>query len=126
MSTTTSAELSLINGAELHHERAGSDPVNAHGPDALLGPRPAFDDAFDALEIGLPRKDGAPATIEPFKQQEPYDDEPIAPAPPMERNIPFAAVALVIVLCLAAGAATAVLVFHARLTAITATRPASR
>jgi hypothetical protein len=131
MTTTTSAELSLINDAEFLEQLEGCDRVSGHGPDGLSEPRPMSDAAFDALETGLPMDAGARAINEPFQPQRPapaadvYDDEPIARQPP-ERQIPFLVAALVIVACLTAGAATAAVVFHDRLTAITATATASR
>lgn len=92
-----------------------------------------YDDAFDALESGLPMSAGAHGMSEPFQQRhqapppiaQDYDEEPVAPQPP-ERNIPFVAAALVIAACLSAGAATAAFVFHDRLTAVTAALTASR
>jgi hypothetical protein len=129
----TSAEQSLINDTEFLDELEGSNHVSAPRPDGLFEPRPIYDDAFNALESGLPMRAGARETSEPFQQgrqdQPPiaqdYDEEPIAPQPP-ERHIPFVAAALVIIACLTAGAATAAFVFHDRLTAVTAALTASR
>ena len=135
MTRIASAEQSLINDTEFLDELEGSDHVAVQRPDGLFDPRPLYDDAFHALESGLPMSAGAGGTSERFQQQhqqqhqEPlaraYDEEPIAPQPP-GRNIPFAAAALVIVACLTAGAATAAFVFHDRLTAVTAALTASR
>jgi hypothetical protein len=128
MTTTASAELSLINDGEFLEELEGCDPLNEPGTDGLLQSRPMYDDAFDALESGLPMTAGAPQMTEPLQPQRPiadsYDDEPLAPPP--GRNIPFVAAALVIAACLTAGAATAAVVFHDRLSAITASPTASR
>lgn len=133
MTRTTSAEQSLINDTEFLHELEGSDHVSAPKPDGLFDPRPIYDDAFDALESGLPMSAGARGMSEPFQQRhqdhqpiaQDYDEDPIAPPPP-ERNIPFAAAALVIAACLTAGATTAAFVFHDRLTVVIAAPAASR
>ena len=131
MTRTASAEQSLINDTEFLDELEGSDHVALQRPDGLFDPRPLYDNAFHALESGLPMNAGAGGTSERFQHQhqEPIaracDEEPTAPQPP-GRNIPFAAAALVIVACLTAGAATAAFVFHDRLTAVTAALTASR
>ena len=132
MTRTTAAEQSLINDTEFLGELEASAHVTPHRPDGLFDPRPMYDDAFDALESGLPMRAGARGISEPIQQRQDQppiaqvdDEEPIAPQPPA-RNIPFAAAALVIIACLTAGAATAAFVFHDRLTAVTAALTASR
>ena len=130
---TTSAEQSLINDTEFLGELEGSAHVTPPRPDGLFDPRPMYDDAFDALDGGLPMRAGARGTSEPFQQRQQNpppiaqacDEEPIAPQPPA-RHMSFAAAALVIIACLTAGAATAAIVFHDRLTAVTAALTASR
>jgi hypothetical protein len=130
MTRTTPAERSLINDAEFLEELTEGDHVSGHGPSASFERRPTYTDAFDALESGLPMLAGARPIPAPIQPQEPepiadaFHDEPIAPL--LEREVPFAAAALVIVACLLAGAATAAVVFHDRLTAITAAPTASR
>lgn len=130
MSTTTSAELSLINDTEFLEELEQFDGGAGHPPDPSLEPPPTYDDAFDSLESGLAMDPGAPLNSAPHYDREPpiadpYND-PAAPPEAPGRTIPFMAAALVIVACLTAGAATAAFVFHDRLTSITGTRPASR
>jgi hypothetical protein len=128
MSPTKSAELSLINDTEFLGELQKFEPEKPPTPDPSLDPQPIYADAFDSLESGLPIDAGAPEIVTPYSEQQPeanpYDD----PAPPAraERDIPMVAAALVIIACLAAGAATAVFVFNDRVATISATLPASR
>ena len=109
MSTTTDAELSLINDAEFLEElgQAGSG------------------DQFGGLDSGLPAHAAAPPFLAPLHDREPagydYEDARADIAPTRNEDIPFVAAALVIAACLTAGAATAAFVFHDRLVQITAT-----
>ena len=130
MSTPTAAELSLINDTEFLEELEQFDPTNARTPDPSIDPHPLFDDAYDALEGGLPIDPKAPANTAPHYEREqptvdPYND-PASPGEPVDRHISMTAAALVIAACLTAGAASAAYVFHARLPWVTASRPASR
>ena len=110
MSTTTDAELSLINDAEFLEELA----------------QVGTGDPFGSLDSGLPVHAAAPPFGAPLHDLEPvgYDDyDGVAAQIGRTRNedIPFVAAALVIAACLTAGAATAGFVFHDRLVQITAT-----
>jgi hypothetical protein len=109
MPTTTDAELSLINNAELLEQ---------------LGQVRAAD-RFGGLDSGLPMHTEAPPFGAPLHDREPVgDDDEDAPAERTARaneDIPFVAAALVIAACLTAGATTAAFVFHDRLVQITAT-----
>ena len=141
MSTITAAEASLNNDSEFLEELERFEHVPVPGLDS----RTTYADAFDALESGLPmnaatgesdalerglppdrsaREAGAPHH-ERAPIDEPYDASAQQPAP-AEKQIPFLTAALVLVACLAVGAATAALVFHGRLTQITALRSATR
>jgi hypothetical protein len=129
MSTTTSAELSLINDTEFLDELEQSVQAGRQVPDPSLDQPTAYDEGYDSLERGLPMDPGAPAIAARHYDREPPTADPYnEPAQPVraERDVPFMAATLVIVACLGAGAATAAFVFHDRVTQITATRPASR
>ena len=129
MSTPTSAELSLINDAEFLEELGQFDPSSAQAAGPSPESRPVYRDAFDALESGLAVDAAARQGDEPPQEREPLAnpyDQPMAPLAREERQVPFVAAALVIVACLAAGAAAAVFVFGDRPSQVTATQPASR
>ena len=123
---TTSAELSLINDTDFLDELEQHEP-RANAP-ALEGPAP-FDDGYDGFEAGLPLDDGALQAGVPHHERapiaNPYDDEPMDEPAGAGKRIPWIAAALVLIACLTAGAATAV-IFHDRLPAISAVLPASR
>jgi hypothetical protein len=108
MSTTTAAELSLINDTEFLEDPAHVGPA----------------DPFGSLDAGLPVHATAPPFGAPLLDREPvgYDDYDGAAQIARARNedIPFVAAALVIAACLTAGAATAGFVLHDRLVQITA------
>ncbi len=128
MSTTTAAEASLINDVEFLHELECFEHVEEQAPDPGLDSR-TFDDAFDALESGLPLTHAAQHFEVPHHERAPIGEphKPSVERPvPAEIHIPFIAAALVLVVCLSVGAATAALVFHDRVTQITALRPATR
>jgi hypothetical protein len=128
MSMTTAAEASLINDVEFLDELERFQHVNEHVPDSGLGTR-TFDDAFDALESGLPLSHAVQPFEVPHHERAPIGephDPPVEQPVPAEMHIPFMAAALVLVACLSAGAATAAFVFHDRVTQITALRPATR
>ena len=125
MSKTTSAELSLINDSEFLEE-LGQFEAPARR-----------DQGFAALERGLPVSGGDMAIGEPFDQSygaahadpntNPYDQPIAEPAvAPADRHVPLVAVALILAVCVSAGAATAAYVFHDRLTQIIVPRAASR
>ena len=86
-------------------------------------------DAFHALESGLPMHPDARETGAPHHERsplgEPYEP-PVEQLAPVEKRVPFLAAAFVLVACVTAGAATAALVFHDRVTQITAQRSANR
>jgi hypothetical protein len=108
MSTTTDAELSLINDAEFLEElgQVGSS------------------DPFGGLDSGLPVQASAPAFGAPLHDRVPvgYDDDaPEETALRAHEGIRFVPAALVLIACLTAGAATAAFVFHDRVAQITAT-----
>jgi hypothetical protein len=93
-------------------------------------PRTTYDDAFDALESGLPLTSDAPE-ITPRRHHErpPTIDRHEAPAIqplPAAARVSFMTAAFVIVACLTAGAAGAALVFHDQLAQITESRSATR
>jgi len=130
MSTNTAAELSLINDAEFLETLEHWDPRSA-APAAeaselreafadAFEPRETFADAFDLLEQGLGVRPNAVPVPEPARvdhERESLREEP---------GIPYAAAAIVIALCLTAGAAGAAAFFHDRLAQITAPMSASR
>ena len=144
MSTITAAEASLINDTEFLEELEGFEHVPVPRPDS----RTRYADAFEALESGLPmnavtgesdalqgfargvptspsaRHGGAPHH-ERAPIDEPYEAPGSQPAP-AGQQITFLTAALVLAACLTVGAATAALVFHDRLTLITALRSANR
>lgn len=127
--TTTSAELSLINDTEFLEELEQFEPPSRQAPDPSFDSPRAYDQGYDSLERGLPMDPGAPVIAAPHYDPEPPTEDPYnEPAAPAraKRDIPFIAAALVIIACLAAGAATAVFVFNDRVTKISATQPASR
>ncbi len=138
MSAITAEEASLFHDAEFLHEleqfaRADEDvpeAADAHPGssvyDAALG-------AIDALEIGLPMDSTARPTGAPHHERAPYGDRlgesyeaPVERPAPAEQRVPFVAVAIVLACCLTFGAATAALVFHDRLTHLSALQPATR
>ena len=127
--TTTDAELSLINDAEFLDEleqfAAGDERMVAAVPQE----RGAYDDAFDALEDGLPSDTFAAADLASPHEFIPVDHRysgelsaATEAASFADTRVPFLAVALVLVACLTAGVATAAVVFHDRLARVTATR----
>lgn len=121
MSTTTAAEASLINDVEFREEL---ERIEHPDPGIELDAA-----AFDALEIGLPVSRAAQRFEVPHHERapigEPYEP-PVEQPASAETHIPFMAVALVLMACLTAGAATAAFVFHDRVTQIIALRPATR
>ena len=129
MPRTTSAELSLINDADFldELEQFEQHEPRANAP-ALEAPAP-FDDGYDGFETGFPIDDGALQAGVPHHERapiaNPYDEPMDEPAVGAKR-IPWMAAALVLIACLTAGAATAAVIFHDRLPAISAVLPASR
>jgi hypothetical protein len=126
MPTTTDAELSLINDAEFLDE-LGQFEARVQLSESVESPI-RHDATFDGLDRDLPMDLDAPQSAAPLYDREPmanpYDDPPDASSHTSARaeaSVPFFAAALVLVACLTAGAATAVFVFHDRLTRITAT-----
>ena len=143
MSTITAAEASLINDTEFLEELERCEHVPVSGLAPLTTCADAFD-VFDVLEIGLPmsaatsRRDalesGLPTdgcareAAAPHHERAPIDEPfetPTREPAPAEKPIPFLTAALVLAACLTVGAATAALVFHDRLTQISA-RSATR
>jgi hypothetical protein len=122
--STTAAEASLINDVEF----LGELEQQEHDSEPRFGSA-VYDDAFDALEVGLPMDRGARPDEIPHDERAPIDELPATasedPAP-VEQRISFMAAALVIIMCLSVGAATAALVFHDRVLQISVLRPASR
>jgi hypothetical protein len=130
MPTTTDAELSLINDAQFLDE-LGQFEARIQLSESVESPV-QHDATFDRLDRDLPMDLDAPRSDSPLYDREPmanpYDDPCDASSDTAERaeaGVPFVAAALVLIGCLTAGAATAVFVFHDRLTQITAT-PANR
>lgn len=123
---TTSAELSLINDSEFLAEL-----------EKFQAPA-GRDSGFAALETGLPMTGGDLSVGEPFDESygsphadpntNPYDapfaDE--AAALSEEKHVPLIAAALILAVCVSAGAATAAYVFHDQLARIIAPRAATR
>ena len=113
-----------------HHERA---PLREHyvasSEDSALLDVAAYDDAFEALEAGL-SADSGPDTIDaPRRERVPLRERYIPPAEdrvPVESRISFTVAAFVMVACFSVGAATAALVFHDRVSQISALGMASR
>ena len=137
MSTTIAAEEPLINNTqfleELERLEHVPDPeLDSHSYadafDALerglpMDPAAREASAFDALERGLPMDPSTRETHRPHHERsplsEPYET-PVEHPALAEKHVPFLAAVLVLVACLTAGAATAALVFHDRVTQITA------
>jgi hypothetical protein len=131
--TTTSAELSLINDSEFLEELRQTDRAMGDAPTRTADSRVLPLDIYASLDRGLPMQAGAPELDAPvYVDQpaqaafEPYDDP--VPAPPASDGpgISMFTAAIVIVACLTAGAATAAYVFQDSLTRISALRSASR
>jgi hypothetical protein len=130
MSTNTADELSLINDAEFLENLENVENVeNWEQPtgrpeETVAESRQPFADAFDLLEQGLDVRPHAamPASQAPFVPFVDVEREDV----PDERRIPYAAAAIVLLVCLTAGAATAAVFFQDRLAQITAPRSASR
>jgi hypothetical protein len=133
MPSTAAAEPSLHDDAALYLEEVESvDDIDAGtvAPDGGVADQLAAE--FEALDTGLPI-DANPRQVVPYHQRPPIqaqddapDYQPVRAVTRAEANIPFRTAALVLVVCLTAGAATAALVFHDRLSQITATTTASR
>lgn len=131
MSRVSASEASLINDAQFLQELERLEPGDESGVDPGLD-LPVYADAvlgFDDLESGLPLDVAAPEA-EPLPSQRAPIDRPFAPhveGPRLvEIGISRAAAVLVLLACLTVGAATAALVFHDRVTLITAVPPATR
>jgi hypothetical protein len=127
MPSTTDAELSLINDAQFLEELESADPFGEPRDEPDADAREIFADAFAALDKGLAVKAAAQQPVFPPSERPPIDearaDEADAAS---ETRIPFGAAAVVLIVCLTAGAASAAAMFHDRLTQITAPRSASR
>ncbi len=134
MPRTASAELSLINGADFLDELEQFGQHDARANEPALEPPPQCEDGYGGLEAGLPIDASAPQVV-PYDEgaptgnpyDEPYlEDRALSGSASAEQRIPFIAVALVLIGCLTAGAATAAVIFHDRLPAISAVASASR
>ena len=137
MPSTAVAEPSLHDDAASYLEEVESvDEIDDGGiaPDGGVVDTLAAE--FEALDTGLPI-DANPRQVVPYHQRPPIeapddapyeapDYQPVRAVSRAEANIPFRTAALVLVVCLTAGAATAALVFHDRLSQITGTTTASR
>ena len=122
--STTADEAALINDAQFLDELETWADV----PEPELASQ-TYDEGYDALDIGLPLSPDADPTGAPHDERPAVHDVYAFPVPAPARAepyVPFLAAALVVVVCLTVGAATAALVFHDRLTHITALQPASR
>ena len=139
MSAITAEEASLFNDAEFLHEleqfARADENVPMAGAHAGSTTYDAALSAIDALEIGLPVDSTAPPTDAPHHERAPYGDRlplresyeaPVERPAPAEHRVPFVAVAIVLACCFSFGAATAALVFHDRLTHLSALQPATR
>lgn len=130
--STTADEAALINGAQFLDELETWADVPEPGLASQTygeGYQQTYDEGYDALDSGLPLSPNADPTGAPHDERPALDDPyaPLVPAPARaEQYVPSLAAALVVVVCLTVGAATAALVFHDRLTHITALQPASR
>ena len=128
MSTTTGADVSLLDDSEFIEELERLDQADADALDAVLDRR-MFADAFVAVETRLPASQSERPLKVPQRERspigDPYDAPVVRPAS-AEIRIPFMAAAIVLMACLSAGAATAAFVFHDRVTQITALPPATR
>jgi hypothetical protein len=129
--TTTSAELSLINGNEFLEELRGADRAMDDSPIPAETARTIARELYASLDRELPVYADAeglePLYVDrPSAPFEPYD-EPVAATPQEpEPVVSMVAAAIVIAMCLSVGAATAAYMFHDSLTRITALRSASR
>jgi hypothetical protein len=129
--TNTADELSLINDAEFLQELEQFPLGNAadHSRSSTR-PRPEYPDVFAALDHGLEVEEtGAFPDAAQAEHANRDSGDGFAVADVRSRTdsrIPMMTAALVLLACLAAGAATAVLVFGDRVDRITAVWPASR
>ena len=132
---STTADASLISDVEfleeLERQEHASEPALDSG---------VYEDAFDALEAGLPVTRGAAPVMVPHHERAPVREPPVPlaarsePTPdewhdepaPVGPGISVTAATIVIILCLSAGAASAALVFHDRVSRISALVTASR
>jgi len=122
--STTSDELSLINGSEFLEEL--TQRLGEPAPDPSMPPpqrEPAYADEFFSLDSGLPMGADAPVPNPNAADEDreplghPYDAGPL-PAYE-ERGIPLFAAVAVLIACLTGGAAIAAVVFHDRLAVLT-------
>ena len=122
--STTADEAALINDAQFLDELETWAEVQE-----LEFASQTHDGGYHALDSGLPLSPDADPTGASHDERPALDDPYARPVPAPARakqDVPFLAAAFVFVACLTVGAATAALVFHDRLTHITALQPASR
>ena len=127
MPTTPSDDQSLINDFQLIEgtDRPAAAAAQNDRPKDVT--RTRYADAFDALESGLPIEEGSPE-IGAADAQGPsdWDDARDSELAPGRTFVSFMTAALVLVVSLTVGGATAALVLHDRVMQITASWTASR
>ena len=126
----TAYEQSLIDDTEFLRELEQFNHMDEHAPDPARR-APMHADAFAALESGLRTNLTAPEARRPHHERPPlvesYDDDVMDAAEREAPQVSFVTAGFVLVACLTFGAMTAAIVFHDRVTQITAPqRPASR
>jgi hypothetical protein len=127
--TTTSAELSLINDSEFLEELE-TELTSGHELHRVSDSRLPHD-LYESLDRELPVHADAESFEPPYVDQpaasfQAYDDPIPAPLVDSDPVISMVAAAIVIAACLSIGAATAAYVFQDSLTRVTASRSASR
>ena len=120
--SSAAVEVSLINGVEFLEELERQDYLT-EPPRPVLAPV-SHDDAFDALDTDLPQMEPPFVAEQPVRRYPlpAYDDDEPVVAPAISPR----AAAIVILLCLSVGAATATVVFHDQVSRISALMTASR
>jgi hypothetical protein len=129
MPTNSSEDPPLIDDLQFLEELDRLEDRGERTSAPAAHPRTTYDDAFDALESGLPLTSEAREITPRRHERPPTIDRHEAPAvqlAPAEARVSFITAALVIVVCLTAGAAGAALVFHDRVAQITESRSATR
>ena len=131
MAPVSPGDASLINDVQFLEELAQLERTDELAADSVPESRVYADaiQGFDVLEEGLPTNAVPPETDarrrEPALIVRQYAPDPEDPRP-VENRISLTAAGIVLLACLTLGAATAALVFHDRVTSVTALRPATR